>query len=81
MSADEESVKKRIEKDIDLFYKNIETLKSAPSDNKNILHVIELSEMYAKDSKSFLAKGDLYTAFASINYAHGLLDAVREIIK
>lgn len=81
MSADEEGVRKRIEKDIDLFYKNIEPLKSAPSNNKNISRVIELSEMYAKDSKSFLEKGDLYTAFASINYAHGLLDAIREITK
>ena len=37
--------------------------------------------MYAKDSQSFLDKGDLYTSFASINYAHGLLDAVKAIVK
>lgn len=79
MSAEDEAVRKRIEKDIVLYYKNIESIKS--SDDKNIAHVIELSGMYAKDSQSFLDKGDLYTAFASINYAHGLLDAIREIVK
>jgi uncharacterized protein len=77
----EEGVRKRIEKDIALFYKNIEPLTAKPQDSKEINHIIELSQMYAKDSKSFLDKGELYTAFASINYAHGLLDAVREIVK
>jgi hypothetical protein len=81
MYADDESIRKRIEKDIDLFYKNIEPLNSAKIEGKAMLHIIELSKMYAKDSRSFLDKGDFYTAFASINYAHGLLDAVREIIK
>jgi hypothetical protein len=74
--ADEE-IRKRIQKDIDLFYKNIDIVKT---ENKSIIKVLELSKMYASDSKSFLEKGDLYTAFASINYAHGLLDAAREIV-
>lgn len=46
---------------------------------KNTTRVLELSKMYAKDSKSFLDKGDLYTSFSCIGYAHGLLDALREI--
>ena len=78
MSAEEESARKRIEKDIALFYKNIELIKS---EDKSVIRVLELSRMYAKDSKSFLDKGDFYTSFASINYAHGLLDAVKEIVK
>lgn len=35
--------------------------------------------MYYKDTSSFLSKEDYYTAFASINYAHGLLDAILKI--
>ncbi|MDE1870837.1 MAG: DUF357 domain-containing protein [Candidatus Micrarchaeota archaeon] len=73
----EDGIRKRIEKDIGLFYKGIEAVKS---DNAKITKVLELSRMYAKDSESFLDKGDFYTSFASINYAHGLLDAVREIM-
>lgn len=32
--------------------------------------------MYAQDSEAFLKKGDIYTSFASIAYAHGLLDSI-----
>lgn len=78
MSTSDAEIIKRIEKDIKLFDDNI---KSVKSDDKATIRIIELSKMYAKDSKSFLDKGDLYTAFASINYAHGLLDAVKEITK
>lgn len=79
MDADEKDtmVKSRITKDITLFYESIGNVKS---EDKKISHVIELSEMYASDSKSFLEKEDLYTAFSCISYAHGLLDAVKEII-
>ena len=76
--ADDSGIRARIEKDIALFYKSIETVKS---DDKSVAKIIELSKMYAKDSQSFLDRGDLYTSFASINYAHGLLDAVKEIAK
>jgi hypothetical protein len=43
------------------------------------IHVLELARDYASDSKSFLGKEDLYTAFSCISYAHGLLDALKEI--
>ncbi len=72
----EASVEGRIKKDIDLFYKNIQGVKS---ENGKMDRVIKLSRMYANDSKSYLDKGDFYTAFSCISYAHGLLDAVREI--
>jgi uncharacterized protein len=78
MSTDDSNIRARIQKDIDLFYVNVAPIKS---EDKAVIRVIELSKMYASDSKSFLAKDDLYTAFASINYAHGLLDAVREMVK
>ena len=77
MQSSDEDIKKRIEKDILLFNENI---KSVSSKDKLLARVIELSEMYAKDSKSYLDKGDFYTSFSCISYAHGLLDAVKEII-
>ncbi|MGI0100312.1 MAG: DUF357 domain-containing protein [Candidatus Micrarchaeaceae archaeon] len=80
MSDPEEAIKARIKKDIDLFYVSIGSVGEI-QDSKAISKIVELSRMYAEDSKSFLEKGDLYTAFASINYAHGLLDAVIAIKK
>jgi uncharacterized protein len=81
MSSSDDEIRKRIEKDIALFYKTIDQIKLKAHDERNLSRIIELSEMYASDSKNFLEKGDFYTSFASINYAHGLLDAVKEIIK
>ena len=76
MESDTDSIRKRIEKDIGLFDKNVVSVKGI---DKNTTRVIELSRMYAKDSKSYLDKGDLYTSFCCISYAHGLLDALREL--
>ena len=47
--------------------------------DKKVRKVIDLARMYASDSKSYLSKGDLYTSFSCISYAHGLLDAVKGI--
>ena len=78
VQMDDSAIRKRIEKDIELFKVNI---KSISSNDPKIKRVIELSGMYAQDSKSYLDKGDLYTSFSCISYAHGLLDAVKDIIK
>ena len=75
---DSNRVRKRIEKDLALFDRNIAPVKS---DDKTLAHIIDLSRMYAKDSKSYLEKGDFYTSFSCISYAHGLLDAIKEIVK
>jgi len=72
-------LKSRIEKDIETFYKNLNTL-STKNFNSEYKNIVELAEMYAKDSQSYLEKGDLVTAFSCISYAHGLLDAVRRFI-
>ena len=40
------------------------------------MRVVELSKMYASDSRSWMQKGDRVTAFSAIEYAHGLLDAI-----
>ncbi|MGC8538434.1 MAG: DUF357 domain-containing protein [Candidatus Micrarchaeia archaeon] len=71
-----EGVEGRIKKDIDIFYRNVKFDTELSEDEKK---VVELAEMYAKDSQTWLEKGDLYTAFSSISYAHGLLDAIRKI--
>ncbi len=65
-------IRERIEKDIRMFYSNMEKLKRGELGKK----VVEMSEMYAKDSKSYLDRQDYYTSFSCISYAHGLLDAV-----
>jgi hypothetical protein len=69
---DVNQIRARIEKDIAMFYSNIKTLRQGELGGK----VVELSEMYAKDSKSYLDKQDYYTSFSCISYAHGLLDAI-----
>lgn len=75
---DEGAIRKRIEKDISLFESNVLSVRS---EDKAVTHVIELSKMYARDSRSYLEKGEFYTSFSCISYAHGLLDAIREISK
>jgi len=60
----------RIKKDIKMFEENISKTKQI--DKK----AIKLAKQYYEDSKYYLDKKDLFTAFGCINYAHGLLDAI-----
>jgi hypothetical protein len=73
------NVEKRIKKDIDMFYESMAKLNGI--ENKEMLKIIELSKMYTNDAKSYLEKGDLYTSFSCISYAHGLLDAIHILNK
>jgi hypothetical protein len=66
----------RIEKDIELFTKNIKEIESITLDS-NENEVIERAKSYFEDTKYYLEKGDLITSFGCITYAHGLLDAIR----
>jgi hypothetical protein len=66
--------KTRVQKDIELFEKNLKIL-----NNKNIYYnekIIELASQYYYDSKYYFDKNDYFTAFGCINYGHGLLDAI-----
>lgn len=36
---------------------------------------LDMAKRYYEDAKHFKEKGDLVTAFAALNYAHGFLDA------
>lgn len=71
-------VRERIEIDIVKFNDSIKKI-GAVTLTKKENEIVELSKMYASDCKSWLDKGDLYTSFCSIAYAHGLLDSILKI--
>lgn len=62
-------IEKRIRKDIKIFEENCKELEN----NK----IVEMAKRYYEDAKYYLAKKDYFTAFGCINYAHGLIDALR----
>jgi hypothetical protein len=67
--------KTRIQKDIVMFEENIKETKEKTL-NGSQKKTSELASQYYEDTKYYLDKGDLFTAFGCINYAHGLLDAI-----
>ncbi len=77
MPDSDSAIKARIEKDISMFYSNIESIKVYR--DKRAEGMVEMAKRYASDSKSYLSKSDFYTAFSCISYAHGILDCVKEI--
>ncbi len=42
---------------------------------KEALDFLDMAERYYSDASHFKKKGDIVTAFAALNYAHGWLDA------
>lgn len=70
----------RIRKDIALFEESMIELESSLLDNEEE-EVVELAKSYYKDTKYYFEKGDYFTAFGCINYAHGLLDGVKKVKK
>ena len=73
------SVRARIAKDLALFSESIGSIDT--SRLKGSSKVLDLARMYASDSRSFMEKGDLYTSFSAIAYAHGLLDAIKLVLE
>lgn len=63
----------RIEKDIKIFLENLSRFNPSSEKEEEILN---LAKAYCEDARYYLDKGDLFTAFGCINYAHGLLDAL-----
>lgn len=59
----------RIEKDLALFEDHV-----AAVDREEI---VDMATRYYDDARYYLEREDFFTAFGCINYAHGLLDAVR----
>lgn len=69
----------RVESDLRQFEESIrevEGLKRRLS--PQVRDNLQRARNYCSDSKYFLGKGDLPTAWGTINYAHGILDAVRK---
>ncbi len=73
-----QEISNRISKDIEKFDLSIGKLSNAAL-SKEESNIVALAKMYAEDAGSWLRKGDYYTAFSSISYAHGLLDAVLKL--
>lgn len=70
----------RIELDISKFGQSMAKAKGIDGElSEGERGIIKLAKMYASDSRAFLEKGDLGTAFSSISYAHGLADAVLKL--
>ena len=69
----------RIKNDIVMFKKNLEKLLSTLSSEPRaeLKRIVELATRYYEDARFYLERGDVLTAFGCINYAHGLLDALR----
>ena len=67
--------KTRIEKDIVMFQENLTKIKNIKLNEKQE-STLQLAKQYFEDSKYYFKKGDYFTAFGCINYAHGLLDAI-----
>lgn len=74
---DDSEARSRIEKDLRAFSESIKEVEGKSTN----AHVVELARMYASDARSYLEKDKLYTAFSCISYAHGLVDALRELAK
>jgi hypothetical protein len=74
----EAGIRERIEKDIRMFSESMREYNAVQGDaSAKEKEIAKLAEMYASDAKSYLDKGDTYTAFSCISYAHGLLDALK----
>lgn len=63
----------RIESDIVLLREALKKLKPEPGQEK----LFDMARRYCDDTEYHLKKGDMVTAFGSINYAHGLLDSLK----
>lgn len=70
----------RINKSIDKIDKNINDVEKIEL-NTEETEVFDRAKSYTYDGKYYLKKGDELTAFACIEYAHGLLDGIRMIKK
>ena len=65
------SEKERIIKDIRLFETHVSGI------TEKATKPVEWARQYYQDAKYYMEKKDYFTAFGCINYAHGLLDAIR----
>ena len=70
--------KEKLEKYFKITSEALEKAKKAPKDAHMLSHAedfLDMAQRYFDDAKHFEKKGDMVTAFAALNYAHGWLDA------
>ena len=69
----------RVEKYISKTEEALDKLEITQPERSHLFNIAEdfldMAESYFEDAKHFKEKGELDTAFACINYAHGWLDA------
>ena len=66
----------RIQKDLELFAKNIKEVESIKVHSEEE-KIVKMAKNYRDDTIYYLEQKDHLTSFGCITYAHGLLDAVR----
>lgn len=75
----EKDLHKRLKKYFELTgraIKKVKINKEAKVDaGKAAADFLDMAQRYYDDAKHFQEKGDMLTAFAALNYAHGWLDA------
>ncbi len=68
----------KIQKYFAVSEKALKMAKDAPRDKARSAQAadfLDMAERYLEDAHHFYSKGDVVTAFAAINYAHGWLDS------
>jgi uncharacterized protein len=67
----------RLLKYIDYTQRGLDEAKAAfnPTQSEKATEFYDMASRYFSDALHFKAKGDVVTAFAALNYAHGWLDA------
>lgn len=73
-----QEISERIAKDIAKFNANAKILNESELDEKEI-EILRLAKGYCEDAQSWLKKQEFYNAFASVSYAHGLLDSLLKL--
>ncbi|HDS45736.1 MAG TPA: DUF357 domain-containing protein [Methanomicrobia archaeon] len=68
----------RITKDLTLFERSLVELDSVALTVEEET-VVAHAKRYFTDTAYYLKKGDYFTAFGCINYAHGLVDSLRNV--
>ncbi len=66
----------RIQSDIEQFHTSAKKFARVRGKKKELL---EQAARYCEDAKYYLKKKDYVSAFGCINYAHGILDALRAL--
>jgi hypothetical protein len=69
----------KLRKYFDVTGRALNKVKLAPEGTvewkKSAADFLDMAQRYFSDAKHFEEKGDIVTAFAALNYAHGWLDA------